>query len=775
VRKLIAIMFTDIEGYTRIMGENEQLALSILRQNRDNHKVLVQQYHGQLLKEMGDGILASFENSSDAVICAAAIQKASIEKDIALRVGIHMGEVIFENNDVFGDGVNIASRIQELGVPGQILISETIRNNIQNKPGITTELVGERELKNVEKALVIYQAVVKDAYLTPRTKDKKKKLMGPWVIASAGILMLLFGLSGYWIGLKSQDTPAPNPVLRYNIDLEFPLGRTGRHAIKFSPDGKHLCYVSANRLYLKALDDPGNGVPLSGVWDPRDPSFSPDGQWIVFDSPANSQLMKIPVTGGNAQFVCSLKASAAGINWYEGWILFCQEMSFYRVNESGGTPEKIYPKDTSRFNSRVRDPQFLPDNKTIIYNQSVQGNDPRYSILKIVDIEGNSEPENLIEGVHDARYLRSGHIAFMKEGSLQVVRFDENSKKIIGTPRIVISDPLTFSGPYVGQFDFNSHGTLVYYRGRFDNESARDLVWIDFSGNIEKITREPGMFMSPKISRNGQQIVVDLESGDDHYDITLFNPTLGTSTNFVTSQSAITPAWHPDNVSIAYFQFDEPRGVYLKPVDHSYTPRLLFETDEIIHLGNWSNDGRFLLFRSPSGIGYYDQMDSTAKFLDFIQAEEGEEVFYPALSPDGNWLSYTSDDEGNQDHVYVVPFPGPGQAHRLSIDEGFAAIWAPDMSSIYFIGQNAEGFNVSRTFISTKPYFSSSEPEILFKGNYTARYQFTNSGTYQFGNTGIFDIHPDGDRFLMQERLIEDKAASTTLHFIVNWQGLITD
>jgi len=103
VRRLAAIMFTDIVGYTAMMSKDEQDTLSILRVNRETHKKLILEYGGQFQKEMGDGILASFENSSDAVICAAAIQKASVENKIELRIGIHMGEVTFENNDVFGD------------------------------------------------------------------------------------------------------------------------------------------------------------------------------------------------------------------------------------------------------------------------------------------------------------------------------------------------------------------------------------------------------------------------------------------------------------------------------------------------------------------------------------------------------------------------------------------------------------------------------------------------------------------------------------------------
>ena len=344
VRKLVAIMFTDIVGYTKMMGEDEQVALSLLRKNRTIHKKFISQHHGQFLKEMGDGMLASFENSSDAVVCAAAIRKASVEKDIALRIGIHMGEVIYENKDVFGDGVNIASRIQPLAEPNQILISETVHYNVQNKPGITTKLIGERALKNVDKARIIYEAEVHDEFLTPRTKEKKRNLLSPWFLGLSVFFVLLFGLGGYWLGQNAQDPETYNPVIRYKIDLDAPLGRIGRRSLTFSPDGKHLCYVSIQQLFLKSLDETGKGIPLTERIDPRHPCFSADGQWIVFEDTDNNRLMKVPVSGGNPRQICSLQSSALGISCYEGGIMFGQDDGLYRVDENGGISEKFIQK-----------------------------------------------------------------------------------------------------------------------------------------------------------------------------------------------------------------------------------------------------------------------------------------------------------------------------------------------------------------------------------------------------------------------------------------------
>ncbi len=108
-RQLAAIMFTDIVGYTAFMGQDEQKAFELLRKNRQVQKPLIERFNGKWIKEIGDGILASFTAVTDAVMCAIEIQQACSDlDDLKLRIGIHLGEVVFEGDDVFGDGVNIA-------------------------------------------------------------------------------------------------------------------------------------------------------------------------------------------------------------------------------------------------------------------------------------------------------------------------------------------------------------------------------------------------------------------------------------------------------------------------------------------------------------------------------------------------------------------------------------------------------------------------------------------------------------------------------------------
>ena len=123
-RQLAAIMFTDIVSYTSLIGSDEDKAFEILQKNRDVHNELIPRFNGRIIKEMGYGILASFSTSSDAVRCAIEIQRQYEEDpDFKLRIGIYQGEVIMEDGDVFGDGVNIASRLEPLAPVGGIYIS----------------------------------------------------------------------------------------------------------------------------------------------------------------------------------------------------------------------------------------------------------------------------------------------------------------------------------------------------------------------------------------------------------------------------------------------------------------------------------------------------------------------------------------------------------------------------------------------------------------------------------------------------------------------------
>ena len=168
-------MFTDMVGYTALMGQNEQLAKKRRRRHRDVLEKTAHQFRGQIIQYYGDGSLLTFDSALEAVQSALEIQKElMMEPKVPLRVGIHLGDIAFEEDGVYGEGVNIASRIESMGLPDSILISEKVNAELQNHPGIDTRLLGVFDLKNVRKPTKIF-AVAADFLTVPRISDLEGK------------------------------------------------------------------------------------------------------------------------------------------------------------------------------------------------------------------------------------------------------------------------------------------------------------------------------------------------------------------------------------------------------------------------------------------------------------------------------------------------------------------------------------------------------------------------------------------------------------------------
>lgn len=181
-RQLAAILFSDIVGYTALMGEDEKKAFAVLAKNRELQKTVIEQFSGRWIKELGDGVLASFATVSDAVSAAKEIQEQCHKTGLfSLRIGIHQGEIVFEDGDVFGDAVNIASRIQAIAPSGGILVSESIYQNLINKKEIQTSFIGEKNLKNVKQPVRIYEVLCAAGPL-------EKKSLTPSAVYSIAVL-----------------------------------------------------------------------------------------------------------------------------------------------------------------------------------------------------------------------------------------------------------------------------------------------------------------------------------------------------------------------------------------------------------------------------------------------------------------------------------------------------------------------------------------------------------------------------------------------------------
>ncbi len=158
-RRLAAILAADVVGYSRLMGEDQTRTLDALRQLRTElFEPVVNKHGGTIVKRMGDGWIVEFASVSDAVDCALRIQEGVAgHAVIRLRTGIHIGDVVFEEEDVFGDGVNVAARLEELAKPGEVLISDTAHQSLDGKAAAQFSDGNSRQLKNIARPIQVWR------------------------------------------------------------------------------------------------------------------------------------------------------------------------------------------------------------------------------------------------------------------------------------------------------------------------------------------------------------------------------------------------------------------------------------------------------------------------------------------------------------------------------------------------------------------------------------------------------------------------------------------
>ena len=195
-RQLAAIMFTDIVGYTAIMQQNEEKAVAVIKHYNSVLEKWVTHFKGQVINYYGDGSLCIFSSVTDAVNCSLAIQQElKTEPVVPLRIGLHIGEVFFEDAKALGDGVNVASRVQSLGRENTILISEEVYDKIKNNTSITARSLGHFDFKNVGRSMEVF-ALTNEGLFVPQRKKmegklKKKNLPKRNTIAAVSIILLV--------------------------------------------------------------------------------------------------------------------------------------------------------------------------------------------------------------------------------------------------------------------------------------------------------------------------------------------------------------------------------------------------------------------------------------------------------------------------------------------------------------------------------------------------------------------------------------------------------
>ena len=172
-RKLAAIMFTDIVGFTGIMSKDESAGISILENQESLINPFISKHKGNIVKKTGDGYLLEFSSSVEAVQCAMEMQEAIKEYnsnqdnlEFYIRIGILLGDILIIGNDIIGDGVNIASRIEPLASPGGSCLTEAVYQSVKSKLNISPKRISEVDLKNIDDKYTIYKLPENDVKVT---------------------------------------------------------------------------------------------------------------------------------------------------------------------------------------------------------------------------------------------------------------------------------------------------------------------------------------------------------------------------------------------------------------------------------------------------------------------------------------------------------------------------------------------------------------------------------------------------------------------------------
>lgn len=229
-RRLAAILAADVVGYSRLIGVDEAGTLAALRAHRQELiQPKVTEHKGRIVKLMGDGILAEFPSAVEAVQCALQIQQRMAERNsklpedrcVAFRIGINIGDIVVEGEDIYGDGVNVASRIEGLSEPGGVCIARNVFNQVKDKLDLTFDYLGEKEVKNIAQPVAIYRVAIDEkatALLTPLVRGPVKQTS--WrmpVIAAVVLLAFVVGGLIWWQGLAPEIKPASIDKMAFEL------------------------------------------------------------------------------------------------------------------------------------------------------------------------------------------------------------------------------------------------------------------------------------------------------------------------------------------------------------------------------------------------------------------------------------------------------------------------------------------------------------------------------------------------------------------------------
>jgi Tol biopolymer transport system component len=554
------------------------------------------------------------------------------------------------------------------------------------------------------------------------------------------------------------------PVLRFAVSPPEHTSYPGTPSV--SPDGRFLTFSALGpegkrMLWLRPLDALHASV-IPGTEGGFAPFWSPDSSYIAFF--ANKSLKKVRSSGGAPEIVCGAEAMPGGGAWNRnGVILFAPSLAdgLYRVPENGGKPQLVLKLDSSKYERSYLWPQFLPDDKHFVFFvQTDMANTtgvyagtldpPEYHHLF------NSETNAVYSAAAAGDSSKNGYLLFIRDRHLMEQAFNISSRAVSGDPFTLADDIGAVRSMALAPISVSGNGILVY---QSVGKPTNQLVWLDRGGKQVGQVAEPGNYGPPRISPDGSRAAVArLEADGVTANLWLLD-TAGNTTRFTsTPRHEGSPVWSPDGSKIAYFS--NPEGVYdiyVKPAHGEGRAELYYKTTLPKYPTDWSRDGRYILFgvistNTKSDVWAITTADrKAAPILDTIYSEG-----FAALSPDGKWLAFQSDQSGRNE-VYVQPFEGAtaGTKRRWLVSSGGGGLprWRGDGSEIFYMTPG--GRMMAAGVHAAGGDFQFEPAHMLFQ-------------TRPIPETwNLYDVSPDGQRFLLNLPLEWSSAAPITV--VTNW------
>jgi serine/threonine-protein kinase len=544
--------------------------------------------------------------------------------------------------------------------------------------------------------------------------------------------------------------PIPKPVARFSLALpEAEALRTVDFGLRLaiSPDGSRMVYVGPSegsvQLWVREFDQL-NARPLPGTEGGRNPFFSPDGEQVGFFIENPWTLKVTSLSGAPPITLTDSSIGSGGGAWGPDGYLYIDtdRGGLQRMPASGGPRESVAPLDTARDEIGVAWPVALPNGKGVLFRIRSAGQELNEYDIAAVNVE-TGERKTLVRGLV-ARYAASGHLVFVTaDGNLFAVPFDQDKLEMTGTPKPLL-EGLGVGPRGAVDFRFSDTGTLVYATG--SAAGAADLVWVNRQGAAELVDPEwegnrsvQSIALSPDGTRLAASLIAEAGAGEH---IWVKQLDRGPASRITFEGAAnMRPAWTPDGRSVLFLsdRGSQAGALYRKRADGTGSAEFLATHEYALAEGALSPDGHWLVTRTSTSLrGSGDilalQIGVDTALVPLLATRIGEVT--PALSPDGRYLAYASNESGRRE-IYVRPFPNVDEARwQVSTNGGIEPVWAHSGQELFYFNLNDELVSAQ---VQTTPTFVVGDQRVLFSAVTYAR-----SGLHQ-----SYGVSPDDQRFIM--------------------------